>query len=82
LEPKEELFARRTLGDIVYEAMVDVLKSPSGDRFQVITEHPAFAHSLTKTILALKCPVFARIATQQERLICNSIDGNPPCHGA
>jgi hypothetical protein len=30
----------RTLGDIVYEAMVDVLKSPRGDRFQVIAEYP------------------------------------------
>ncbi len=25
---------RRTLGDIVYEAMVDVLRSPRGDQFQ------------------------------------------------
>ncbi|MGC1861642.1 MAG: tautomerase family protein [Methylocystis sp.] len=31
---------RRTVGDIVYEAMVEALKAPKDDRFQVITEHP------------------------------------------
>ena len=34
---------RRTVGDIVYEAMVETLKAPKDDRFQVITEHPADA---------------------------------------
>jgi len=32
---------RRTIGDVVYEAVVSELKAPEGDRFQVITEHPA-----------------------------------------
>ncbi|HEY8072291.1 MAG TPA: tautomerase family protein [Methylocystis sp.] len=31
---------RHTVGDIVYEAMVEALKAPKDDRFQVITEHP------------------------------------------
>jgi phenylpyruvate tautomerase PptA (4-oxalocrotonate tautomerase family) len=31
---------RRTVGDVVYQAMVDVLKAPQDDRFQVINEHP------------------------------------------
>jgi 4-oxalocrotonate tautomerase len=31
---------RRTVGDVVYEAMVDILKAPKDDRFQVINEHP------------------------------------------
>ena len=31
---------RRTVGEIVYEAMVEALKAPKDDRFQVITEHP------------------------------------------
>jgi len=31
---------RRTIGDVVYEAMVDILKAPKDDRFQVINEHP------------------------------------------
>jgi len=32
---------RRMIGDVVYEAVVSELKAPEGDRFQVITEHPA-----------------------------------------
>jgi 4-oxalocrotonate tautomerase len=31
---------RRGIADVVYEAMVVVLKVPEDDRFQVITEHP------------------------------------------
>jgi phenylpyruvate tautomerase PptA (4-oxalocrotonate tautomerase family) len=31
---------RQTVGDVVYEAMVDILKAPKDDRFQVINEHP------------------------------------------
>ena len=30
---------RRTVGDIVYEAMVEALGAPKDDRFQIITEH-------------------------------------------
>ena len=30
---------RKTVGDVVYQAMIDVLKAPAGDRFQVIAEH-------------------------------------------
>jgi 4-oxalocrotonate tautomerase len=32
---------RRTVGDVVYESMLDTLKVPANDRFQVITEHDA-----------------------------------------
>jgi len=32
---------RQTIGDVVYGAMVDILKAPKDDRFQVINEHPA-----------------------------------------
>src|ERR1700743_2933115 len=31
---------RRTVGDVVDEAVVTALKAPPHDRFQVITEHP------------------------------------------
>jgi 4-oxalocrotonate tautomerase len=31
---------RRTLGDVVYEAMIQTINVPANDRFQVITEHP------------------------------------------
>ncbi len=30
---------RQGVGDVVYQAMIDVLKAPPGDRFQVIAEH-------------------------------------------
>lgn len=32
---------RQTVGDVVYQAMVEVLKAPEGDRFQVIAQHAA-----------------------------------------
>jgi phenylpyruvate tautomerase PptA (4-oxalocrotonate tautomerase family) len=32
---------RKTIGDVVYNAMVDILKAPQDDRFQVISEHAA-----------------------------------------
>lgn len=32
---------RRTIGDVIYEAMLTTLNVPKDDRFQVITEHPA-----------------------------------------
>jgi 4-oxalocrotonate tautomerase len=31
---------RRTVGEVVYDAMVATLNAPKDDRFQVITEHP------------------------------------------
>jgi 4-oxalocrotonate tautomerase len=30
---------RKTLGEIVYDAMVDVINVPKNDKFQIITEH-------------------------------------------
>ena len=44
----------RIVGDIVYEAMVDILKSPSGDRFQVIAEHPTYAHIADENYLGIR----------------------------
>jgi phenylpyruvate tautomerase PptA (4-oxalocrotonate tautomerase family) len=32
---------KKTVGDVVYEAILPTLKAPEGDRFQVITEHSA-----------------------------------------
>ena len=31
----------KTIGEVVYDAIVEHLKAPKDDRFQVITEHPA-----------------------------------------
>ncbi len=32
---------RKTISEVVYQAMLETLKVPKNDRFQVITEHPA-----------------------------------------
>ncbi len=32
---------RKTLGEIVYKAMIDEIHSPANDKFQIITEHAA-----------------------------------------
>jgi 4-oxalocrotonate tautomerase len=32
---------RKTIGEVVYEAQVEILKAPMNDRFHVITEYPA-----------------------------------------
>lgn len=32
---------REAVGEVVYDAIVEILNAPDGDRFQVITEHPA-----------------------------------------
>src|SRR3984885_11009685 len=32
---------RQAIGEVVYDAMIEILRVPEGDRFQVITEHPA-----------------------------------------
>jgi 4-oxalocrotonate tautomerase len=39
VEGKSEEY-RAQVGEIVYQTLVDVLKIPQNDRFQVITEHP------------------------------------------
>lgn len=31
---------RRTIGEVVYDAMIDALNVPEDDRFQVVNEHP------------------------------------------
>jgi len=31
---------RKTLGDIVYKAMTDLINVPTDDKFQIITQHP------------------------------------------
>ena len=32
---------KKAIGEVIYEAMLAILKVPTNDRFQVITEHPA-----------------------------------------
>ena len=45
---------RRAIGGVVYEAMVDVLKAPKDDRFQVIAEYPADAIIADENCLGIR----------------------------
>jgi len=42
---------RKTIGEIVYNAMRDVIDVPENDKFQVITEHPAEHFNLSESYL-------------------------------
>jgi phenylpyruvate tautomerase PptA (4-oxalocrotonate tautomerase family) len=44
---------RRTIGDVVYDAIVDILKAPVNDRFQVITEHLPEDHIADDSFLGI-----------------------------
>ena len=62
---------RRTIGDVVYEAIVEHLKAPKDDRFQVIAEHARTAFP-TRALLAstssrLLTDIFARRAGARPR---------------
>ena len=45
---------RSTIGEVVYEAMVEILKAPKDDRFQVITEHPAEGFIFDPTFMGIQ----------------------------
>ena len=45
---------RRTIGDVVYDALVDILKAPADDRFQVVQEHPSENFVASETYLGIK----------------------------
>jgi 4-oxalocrotonate tautomerase len=45
---------KRTIADVVYEAMLDTLKAPANDRFQVITEHMPESHIADESYLGIK----------------------------
>ena len=42
---------RKTIGEIVYQAMRDVIDVPEGDKFQVITEHAAEELNIAESYL-------------------------------
>jgi phenylpyruvate tautomerase PptA (4-oxalocrotonate tautomerase family) len=42
---------RKTLGDIVYQAMREVINVPANDKFQIITEHAAGELNVADTYL-------------------------------
>ncbi len=45
---------RRTIGDIVYKAMVEILKAPENNCFQVINEHDADNFVYDPTFLGIE----------------------------
>jgi phenylpyruvate tautomerase PptA (4-oxalocrotonate tautomerase family) len=45
---------RSTIGDVVHDAMIEVLKVPKDDRFQVISEHPDQSFVFDSTYLGVK----------------------------
>ena len=42
---------RKTLGEIVYKAMIDEINSPANDKFQIITEHAAEEFNIADSYL-------------------------------
>ena len=42
---------RKTIGEIVYHAMRDVIDVPKGDKFQIISEHPLEAFNVSEGYL-------------------------------
>jgi 4-oxalocrotonate tautomerase len=45
---------RRAVADVVYEAMIETLKAPKDDRFQVIREHAADTLIIDPTYLGIE----------------------------
>ena len=45
---------KRTIADVVYEAMLDTIKAPANDRFQIITEHAPEDHIADENYLGIK----------------------------
>jgi len=63
---------RKTLGDIIYRAMVDVINVPHNDKFQVITEHAPEELNVTPTYLGIHYSpdiVFIQITLSQGRTV-------------
>jgi hypothetical protein len=44
--------SRKTLGEIIYKAMTDVINVPENDKFQIITEHAPDEMNVTDSYLA------------------------------
>jgi 4-oxalocrotonate tautomerase len=63
---------RRTIGEVVYEAMIEIFNVPKNDRFQVITEHPAEGFIFDPTYLGIqrsKNCIFIQLTLNQGRTV-------------
>ncbi len=45
---------RKTIGDVVYDAMLATINVPKNDHFQILTEHPADRLSIDPTYLGIE----------------------------
>jgi 4-oxalocrotonate tautomerase len=45
---------KRTIADVVYEAMIEILKAPANDRFQIISEHAPESRIADEGYLGIK----------------------------
>jgi phenylpyruvate tautomerase PptA (4-oxalocrotonate tautomerase family) len=45
---------KRAIADVVYEAMLDTIKAPANDRFQITTEHAPEDHIADENYLGIK----------------------------
>ena len=45
---------RRSIGDVVYEAMIQTINVPANDRFLIITEHPPEELIIDRTYLGIE----------------------------
>jgi 4-oxalocrotonate tautomerase len=63
---------RKTIGELVYEAMTEIFDVPENDRFQVITEHPAEGFIFDPTYLGIqrsKDCIFIQLTFNQGRTV-------------
>jgi 4-oxalocrotonate tautomerase len=61
---------RKTIGEVVYEALTEIFDVPKDDRFQVITEHPAEGFIFDPTYLGIqrsKDCIFIQLTFNQGR---------------
>jgi phenylpyruvate tautomerase PptA (4-oxalocrotonate tautomerase family) len=45
---------RKTIGEIIYTAMIEVINVPADDKFQIITEHPPEGLNFPKSYLGIE----------------------------
>jgi len=63
---------RKTIGEIVYQAMTAVINVPQDDKFQIITEHPAEELNVAESYLGIKYSkdiIFIQITLNQGRAV-------------
>ena len=63
---------KKAIGEVIYEAMLAILKVPANDRFQVITEHPVEGFVFDPTYLDIQrssdC-VFIQVTLNEGRAV-------------